>query len=292
MSSLKLVDQMFGEGFDVTVVCGEVIYHLNADLLAAKSRFFATALDIAMVEKQMGRITVKEVKPETFKKVVKFFHDNKLEDDEEEGMDLGEMLEAADRFDMDGLKSTISERVKDNINTSNLMTISKLAETFNVKRLRGVCASFIMNNSVVLTTEVAEHPELVLALLVEKDKEMGFLQEELAGIRKELNDAQNVTWDSDNFTEYDYDYENYYHSEELTSSEEEEEDGDGEGGLKVEGLVQVSVEEKAGKSCKVPGENTDQDEEELDSVEEAVKKLRSRGFEVEIVIEKEEAGHI
>ena len=79
-----------GEAADVTVVCVEDTYHLHADLLAAKSRFFATALDIAMVEKREGKVVVKEVKPETFKKVVRYNYENKLVDEKEgEGMDLG-----------------------------------------------------------------------------------------------------------------------------------------------------------------------------------------------------------
>ena len=217
----------FGDEFHVTVVCGGDTYHLHSDMLTAKSKFFATALDIAMVEKQMGRIIVKEVSPETFKKVVHFFHENKLED-EEEGMDLGEMLEAADRFDMEGLKSEISERVKDSINISNLLTISKLAETFHAKQLLGDCTKFCMDNSVVLTKEeVAEHPELVLALLVEKDKAMKAPKEERSGaIRIRL--AGKIWQDLGDWNVED---------EEVWSVK----------GVKVEGL-EDGVEEEAGKS--------------------------------------------
>ena len=128
------------ETADVTVVCGEDIYHLHADLLAAKSRFFATSLDIAMVEKQEGKVVVKGVKPETFKKVVGYMYEEKLE----EGMDLGEMLEAADWYDMEELKEDIFNKVKSNLNTANVLAIGNLADTFNAERLVQACVRFLL----------------------------------------------------------------------------------------------------------------------------------------------------
>ena len=181
-----------GEAANVTVVCGEDTYHLHADLLAAKSRFFATALDIAMVEKREGKVVVKEVKPETFKKVVDYIYENKLED-EEGGMDLGEMLEAADRFDMEELKGDICVKFKGDIDATNVLTIGNLADTFNAKRLLGACVQFLVEQATVLAREeVARSPGLVVALLEERDKEREVMVENIANLEQALQVAMRL----------------------------------------------------------------------------------------------------
>ena len=171
------------ETADVTVVCGEDIYHLHADLLAAKSRFFATALDIAMVEKQEGKVVVKGVKPETFKKVVGYMYEEKLE----EGMDLGEMLEAADWYDMEELKEDIFNKVKSNLNTANVLAIGNLADTFNAERLVQACVRFLLEEAIVLTREeVVASPGLAVALLAEERKEREVVVEERAAMEDRI----------------------------------------------------------------------------------------------------------
>ena len=174
------------EAADVTVVCGEDTYHLHADLLAAKSRFFATALDIAMVEKQEGKVVVKGVKPETFKKVVGYMYEEKLEEGEE-GMDLGEMLEAADWFDMEELKEDIFNKVKGNLNTANVLAIGNLADTFNAERLVQACVRFLVEEAIVLTREeVVASPGLAVALLAEERKEREVVVEERAAMEDRI----------------------------------------------------------------------------------------------------------
>jgi len=233
------------EAADVTVVCGEDTYHLHADLLAAKSRFFATALDIAMVEKREGKVVVKEVKPETFKKVVGYMYEEKLED-EEEGMDLGELLEAADRFDMEELKEDIFDKVKGDINTTNVLTIGNLADTFNARRLLQACVQFLVEQATVFTREeVARSPGLVVALLAEERKEREVVVEERAimGVRivnleQELQDATGPIGrhrmyapDSDGSEgSFDYDEEEWrvHDDEDVTDAEGEVEVEEGE----------------------------------------------------------------
>ena len=178
------------EGADVTVVCGEDTYHLHADLLAAKSRFFATALDIAMVEKQEGKVVVKGVKPETFKKIVCYMYEGTLEEGEK-GMDLGEMLEAADWFDMEELKEDICDKVKGNINAANVLAIGNLADTFNAERLVQACVRFLMEEAIVLTREeVAASPGLAVALLAKERMEREVVVEERATMEDRIADLE------------------------------------------------------------------------------------------------------
>jgi len=54
-------------------------------------------------------------------------------------MDLVEMLEAADHFDMEEMKEDIYCKVFDDIKPTNVLTIGNLADTFNAKQLLLAC---------------------------------------------------------------------------------------------------------------------------------------------------------
>ena len=96
------------EAPDVTVTCGPLTLSLHSFVLATHSKFFATMLDAPMVEKESRKVAVKNMEPEVFRKVLGFMYTKKLSLDVVS--QLEEMLEAADRFDMEELKERI-ERV-------------------------------------------------------------------------------------------------------------------------------------------------------------------------------------
>jgi len=94
---------------DVTVSCGPLTLSLHSFVLATDSKFFATMLDAPMVERESRKVTVKDVEPEVFEKVVGFMYTKKLSF---HGVSqLEEMLESADRFDMEELKERIGRDV-------------------------------------------------------------------------------------------------------------------------------------------------------------------------------------
>ena len=172
---------------EVTVVCGEDTHQLHSAMLAANSKFFATATKVPVAENVTRKIVVNDVKQETFRKVVRFIYEDELEEE----MNLGEMLAAAHCFDMEDLKNKICAKVKGSINTDTVFTISDLADTYRAKELLRACAQFIIPNSTALTKqEVAEHPGLVVALLAEKDNQMGEVKKEMADIKEEIEEMR------------------------------------------------------------------------------------------------------
>ena len=187
---LKALPALLGSKLEeVTVVCGADTHQLHSAMLAVKSKFFAAATRVPLEENKTRRIVVHNVKPETFKKVVRFIYEDELELELEEGLDLGEMLAAADHFAMEGLKQMISAKVEGSISADSVFTISDLADSYRAKELLEACAQFVMTNSIALTKqEVVTHPGLVVALLAEKDKELGEVKKEIADIKEDIKE--------------------------------------------------------------------------------------------------------
>ena len=149
---------------EVTITCGPDTYHVKKDLLIAKSSFFATAFNIDIKEKRDGRIEIHGIKSETLKKVIDYILKNILENK----FDITEMLEAANFFNMETLKQDITNAVKSDITTNNVMELANLGEIFNSDTLLKVCAEFIIENSIRLTrNDVIRNPGLVLMLFAE-----------------------------------------------------------------------------------------------------------------------------
>ena len=55
---------------DLVVICGEDVHRLHSALLASKAGFFEAALNAPMVEREEGKINIRGVEPEIFKKVL------------------------------------------------------------------------------------------------------------------------------------------------------------------------------------------------------------------------------
>ena len=176
---------------DVVVVCEEDVHMLHSTLLASKAGFFEAALSSPMVERSEGKINIREVEPDIFKKVVKFMYEQDLEFDHKK--ELEGVLDAADRFDFEELKTKVNEMVKDVLDQDNVLTTASLAELYNAKELLASCVEAMARLEVKLEAKyVIRSPRVVLALLEhfkeearKKDVELAEKDEELRMLRED-----------------------------------------------------------------------------------------------------------
>ena len=189
---------------DVTVSCGPLPFSLHSFVLATDSKFFATMLDAPMVERESRKVTVKDVEPEVFEKVVGFMYTKKLSLDVVS--QLEEMLEAADRFDMEELKERI-ERVWWDRNwyghrcrngepgccdfRDNLVTTAILAERYNAKKLLNSSVKRMVHYNIrPEKEELTNSPKLEVAVI---DEHIVKYQEEVSEVkdrRRKLKDME------------------------------------------------------------------------------------------------------
>jgi len=178
---------------DVTVTCGQVALRLHSALLAAKSKFFAATFDTPMVERKQMEVTIKEVEPDIFKKVVRFIYEGELEFAVEE--ELAGLLDAADRFDMEELKARLAEQVEPLVEVSTVVAVATLATRYHAEELAGRCVAFIHEHGVVVgEEELAESPALAIAIIKEYQARKVAMEEnhkeELGKMQVKLNEKE------------------------------------------------------------------------------------------------------
>ena len=196
------------EAPDVTVTCGPLTLSLHSFVLATHSKFFATMLDAPMVEKESRKVAVKNMEPEIFRKVLGFMYTKKLSLDVVS--QLEEMLEAADRFDMEELKERIHWEVwwwrirmlghrcrncepgcKEKSDfRDNLVTTAILAERYNAEKLlNSSVEQMVRYNIRPEMEELTNSPKLEVAVI---DEHIVKYQEvsEVKDRRRELKDEE------------------------------------------------------------------------------------------------------
>ena len=142
-----------------------------------------------MVERQEGRIHIGKVEPEIFKKVVKFMYEQNLEFDHEK--ELEGVLDAADRFDFEELKTKVNKMVKDALGKDNVLTTAGLAELYNAKELLASCIKVVVRLEVRLEAGyVARWPGVALALVEYWRQEAGRKSGELAEKDEKLRNRE------------------------------------------------------------------------------------------------------
>ena len=129
-----------------------------------------------MVEKERKEISIKDVDPDIFEKVILFIY-TKYDRNRMFNFDvmhqLEGMLDAAERFDMEDLKTEVKDVVeefiseKGDLNTREfLVNTGTLAELYNAEELLDLAASEIVDNGSNLEKkEVANSPGLAVAVM-------------------------------------------------------------------------------------------------------------------------------
>ena len=162
----------------VMVVCGEDSYFIPGNKLIDKSKFFARALEVSMVEKKERRVIIKDIDSGIFEKVVKFLMEDSYQFDVK--MEASEALEAADRLDIEELKEGVCYDIKDHLEFDNAKAVLSLAERFNAKELFKAAHAFMQENDIKLEKEdVVENPNLALAFMEESRVALAAMKEDL-----------------------------------------------------------------------------------------------------------------
>ena len=189
-----MTDQGHGAA-DLRVTCGPLTLHLHSAVLAAASDFFATMLAAPMVERESGQINVRDMDHQVFRNVVKFIYRKELTFDV--SSQLEGMLEAAERFQMEELKSLVGEAA---MATSccrgflgcgqgcrNIVRIGVLAERFHQGELLELAADKIARLRMELEEEeVVGSPKLAAAVMERYEKQIEAMKKPMLGMDSEL----------------------------------------------------------------------------------------------------------
>ncbi|CEF65203.1 Speckle-type POZ protein [Strongyloides ratti] len=125
---------------DFTIICNGVSFRVHKAILSARCTYFATMFsDETNMECKSGEVTFEDFDNEIMKAVLRFIYTGEVL---EESKSI-EMLGAADRLQLDSLKTFIEKCLVSEVNQSTVCNLLLHADIYNAERLRKRCINCI-----------------------------------------------------------------------------------------------------------------------------------------------------
>jgi len=139
------------------IVCGEETFSCHRAVLASRSSFFRALFNSQMDESKSGKMVVVDMSTDTIRDVLMYIYSGRVEEIDNKAMDL---LEAADRFDLPGLKKSCEECLIGTLDKENVLDLFVLADLHNAVELREAAKTLIVDNSADIVQEAGWREKL------------------------------------------------------------------------------------------------------------------------------------
>ncbi|CAG5102326.1 Similar to spopla: Speckle-type POZ protein-like A (Danio rerio) [Cotesia congregata] len=128
---------------DVAIKVGDKEFCAHKMILIARSSVFEAMFSHDMKENKENEVTIPDIDPEVFKKVLDYIYTDRVDD----LISFAEkLLEAADKYQLQGLKDLCECSLSKTLTPGNAVKILILADRHYAKRLKEVAIDFITNN--------------------------------------------------------------------------------------------------------------------------------------------------
>ncbi|XP_063985335.1 TD and POZ domain-containing protein 4-like [Diachasmimorpha longicaudata] len=136
--------QLFKESklSDVSVIAGVKIFRAHKIVLAARSSVFSAMFEDEETEEDMeNEVIIKNMEPEVVQAMLEFFYSDKVENLK---VELAyELLEAANKYDVEDLANVCVKFLDENINTENAAKIFFYGDLYHSEKLKQRAFDFI-----------------------------------------------------------------------------------------------------------------------------------------------------
>lgn len=133
---------------DITLQVSEKEFHVHKVILANRSPVFEAMLNHDMKEKQEGIIQIKDVSFEVFQEVLRFMYTGRVDQIEKIA---NELLIAADKYDVEGLKAMCEETLCKSLNIDNVLEYLKFSDLYKANILQAESIKFIVSHAKEIT---------------------------------------------------------------------------------------------------------------------------------------------
>ena len=115
---------------DVQIKCGDQTFDCHKMILSARSPVFSRMLQSEMKEKASGVVDLTDTRPEVVKELLKFIYSgtcyNDKEEEPEPGVDIVcELLEAADKYELEHLKKMCEYTLSSSLTSENSIQVCR-----------------------------------------------------------------------------------------------------------------------------------------------------------------------
>ncbi len=128
---------------DFTLAIGGKEFKVHKVVLAAQSPVFRRMFETDMKEKQEGRSAIEDMSTDVAEELLTFMYTGKAPNVEEM---TEELLQLADKYEMDHLKTLCEKALFNNLEVENAVTTLMLADLHGADQLKSVCIGFIEDN--------------------------------------------------------------------------------------------------------------------------------------------------
>lgn len=142
-ASLTYAERMFFDKIltDVKIVTADDKTILAHKCVLARSPVFLAMFQNEMIEKQQGEVHVKNIKHRVMKEMIYFMYTSKVH---ELDSIAGDLVVAADYYDLPDLKEIAIKSLEGNINLENFAHSLYIAERFELKSLKETVLRYVV----------------------------------------------------------------------------------------------------------------------------------------------------
>lgn len=164
------LENLYGskENCDITIIVGNTRFEAHKLILSVRSPVLAAAFTHDMIEKKSNEVSITDIDPEIFEKVLRYIYTDQVSDLE---VVAAKLLEAADKYQLLSLKKLCEEALMRSSNRENIVEIVVLADRHSAQNLKDYAIKCIIADArdVMKTPEFGElertSPSLALELL-------------------------------------------------------------------------------------------------------------------------------
>ncbi|XP_057318193.1 speckle-type POZ protein-like [Microplitis mediator] len=156
-----------GIGSDIIINVGDHIFEAHKIMLMARSPVIAAMFSHDMIENKESKISISDITPEIFQKVLEYIYTDKVTGLDESNVEL---LKAADKYQLRSLKNTCEESLSKILALENAFYLMYLADLCNATHLLELTTNFLVANmkNVIDNPDFKDfeklHPSLALKL--------------------------------------------------------------------------------------------------------------------------------
>merc|ERR1712126_125361 len=130
---------------DVQLQCGEKIFDCHKVMLSARSPVFRAMFQAEMEEKKTNKVDINDLHPDILAEMLHFIYTGKTPKLDEIA---GDLLGAADRYQIDKLKAACEEFLCLSINVDNCIDLLVIGDLYNADNLKRFSLKFISRNGI------------------------------------------------------------------------------------------------------------------------------------------------
>ncbi|KAJ8674645.1 hypothetical protein QAD02_010431 [Eretmocerus hayati] len=135
---------------DVKFVIGNRELHLHKSILSSRSIVFAAMFSHDLKEKNSNIVNIEDLSYEAMKELFRYIYTAEVTNIEKYA---GEILIAADKYAVDGLKLLCERELIQSLTHKNVLPCLSLAHRFNVKELEAQCVNYLTLNARSIVAE-------------------------------------------------------------------------------------------------------------------------------------------